>query len=107
MSQHQVRGVTIRVALKAKGRAHLPESLDVVSTVGSSGEIRQVELDLVPALIKSHGHGADEGLDSRGRLVVRRSESTAHVLVIKHLHLESEVLLQLFHKPEPVSFMCR
>lgn len=49
---------------------NLPEGLDIVGTVGSSGEIRQVKLDLVPAFIKSHGHGADKGLDSSGGLVV-------------------------------------
>lgn len=37
-------------------------------TISTTGEVRKVELDLVPALIKSHGHCADEGLDSRGRL---------------------------------------
>ena len=49
---------------------YLPEGFDVVGTVGSSGEIRQVELDLVPAFVKSHRHGADKGLDTRGRLIV-------------------------------------
>ena len=71
----------------------LPERLDIVGTIGSSCEIGQVELNLIPALIESHGHCADEGLDTRGGLVVRGAESTAHVLVIEHLHLESEVLL--------------
>ena len=78
----------------------LPEGLDVVGTVGSPGEIRQVELNLVPALIESHGHGADEGLDTGGGLVVGGTESATHVLVIKNLHLEGEVLLQLFHKEQ-------
>ena len=45
---------------------YLPKGLNVVGTVGSSGEIRQVELNLVPALIKSHWHGADEWLDTGG-----------------------------------------
>ena len=80
----------------ARIQDNLPQSLDVVSTVGSSREIGQVELDLVPALVKSHGHGADEWLDSRRRLVVRSSESAAHVLVIQHLHFEGEVFLQLW-----------
>ena len=79
---------------------NLPEGLDIVGTVGSSGEIRQVELNLIPALIESHGHGANEGLDSSGRLVVGGSESTAHVLVIQHLHLEGEVFLQLNTKTD-------
>ncbi len=74
---------------------YLPEGLDIVSTVGSSSEIRQVELDLIPSLIKSHGHSADKGLDTSGGLVIGGSESTTHVLVIQNLHLESEVFLQL------------
>ena len=77
-------------------KADLPERLDVVSTVGSTGEIRQVELNLIPAFVKSHGHGADERLDTSGRLVVGGSETTTHVLVIQDLHFEGKVLLQLF-----------
>ena len=76
----------------------LPKSLNVVSTVGSSGEIRQVELNLIPALIESHGHGANERLDTSGGLVVGGTESATHVLVIENLHLEGEVLLQLYAK---------
>ena len=74
---------------------HLPEGLNIVGTVSSSGEIRQVELDLIPALIESHGHCADERLDTSGRLIVGSSESTTHVLVIEYLDLEGEVLLQV------------
>lgn len=70
-----------------------PQCLDIVGSVGSASEIRQVELDLVPALIEPHGHGADEGLDSRCALVVRRAESTSNVLVIEYLNFEGEVLL--------------
>ena len=73
----------------------LPKSLNVVGTVGSSGEIRQVELNLVPALIESHGHSADERLDTGGGLVVGGTESSTDVLVIEDLDLEGEVLLQL------------
>jgi len=71
----------------------LPEGLNVVGAVGSSGEVGQVELNLVPALIESHWHRADEGFDARRRLVVGGAESSAHVLVIQNLHLEREVLL--------------
>ena len=46
------------------------QGLYVVSTVSSSGEIGQVELNLIPSLIKSHRHGADEGLDTGGTLIV-------------------------------------
>jgi len=64
------------------------QGLNVVGSISTTGEVRKVELDLVPALIKSHGHCADEGLDSRGRLIVGRTEPTADILVIKNLHFE-------------------
>jgi len=73
----------------------LPQSLDVICSVGTTGEITQVELDLVPALIQSHRHGTDEGLHTGRRLVVRSTETTAHVLVVQYLHFEGEVLFQL------------
>ncbi len=71
------------------------ERFDVVGAVGASSEVGQVELNLIPAVVESHGHGANEGLDSRGTLVVARPEATAHVLVVEDLHLEREVLLQI------------
>ena len=71
------------------------EGFYVVSTIGPSGEIRQVELNLIPALIKSHGHCANEWLDSGSGLIVGGSESTSNALVIEDLHFESEVLLQV------------
>lgn len=77
-------------------KTSLPEGFDVVGSVGSSCEIRQVELNLIPALVQTHGHRANEGLYSGGALVVRSSEPTAHVLVVQHLHFEGEVLLQLY-----------
>ena len=81
----------------------LPQSLDVVRSVRSSREIRQVKLDLVPSLVESHGHGADEGLYTGGTLVVRSSESSAHALVVKDLHFEGEIFLQLFARNTVVS----
>jgi len=69
------------------------EGLDVVCAVGPAGEVRQVELNLIPSLIESHWHRADEWLHSRGTLVVRRAESTSNVLVIEYLDFEGEVLL--------------
>jgi len=71
------------------------EGLYVVRTVGSSGEVRQVELNLIPSLVESHGHRADEGLNSSRGLVVRGSESTTHLLVVENLDFEGEVLLQV------------
>ena len=74
------------------------QGLDVVRAVRAPGEVRQVELDLVPPLVQTHGHRADERLHTGRALVVRRTESAAHVLVVKHLHLECEVLLQLSYR---------
>mmetsp|Transcript_1197 Transcript_1197/g.3493 ORF Transcript_1197/g.3493 Transcript_1197/m.3493 type:complete len:203 (+) Transcript_1197:241-849(+) len=72
-----------------------PQGLDVVRTVGAAGEVRQVELDLVPTLVQTHRHGADEGLHARGTLVVGGPETAAHLLVVEHGDLEREVLLQV------------
>ena len=80
---------------KSAGFDNVPECLDIVCTVGSSREIGQVKLNLVPAFIESHWHGADEWFHTSRTLVVRGSESTTHALVIQYLDLECEVLLQL------------
>ena len=71
------------------------ERLDVVGTVGTTGEVGQVELDLVPALVEAHGHGADEGLHSGGGLVVASTEAAANALIVEDLNLEGEVLLEV------------
>lgn len=72
--------------------------LDVVCTIGSACEIREVKLNLVPAFVESHWHGADERLYSGGALVVGGTEPTADTLVVKHLDFEREVFLQLKDK---------
>jgi hypothetical protein len=69
------------------------EGLDVVGAVRSSREVREVELDLVPALVQPHGHGADERLDARRALVVGRPEPPSHVLVVQDHHLLLELEL--------------
>ncbi len=46
------------------------ESLDIIGAVGTSGEVRQIELDLVPAFIQTHGHCTDEGLHACRGLIV-------------------------------------
>jgi len=78
----------IRVKLHAQG-------LDVVRAVRTSGKIRQVELNLVPTLVQSHRHGANEWLYSGGALVVGCAEASPNFLVIQDLHFECEVLLQV------------
>mmetsp|Transcript_4432 Transcript_4432/g.11627 ORF Transcript_4432/g.11627 Transcript_4432/m.11627 type:complete len:264 (+) Transcript_4432:95-886(+) len=71
------------------------ERLDVVRAVRTTRKVRQVELDLVPALVEAHRHRANERLHARGRLVVGGAEAAADILVVKHLHLEGEVLFQI------------
>lgn len=80
---------------KSTDLRNVPKCLDVVCTIGSSREIGQVKLNLVPAFIKSHRHGTDEWLHTSRTLVVGSSESTTDALVIQYLDLESEVFLQL------------
>ena len=59
--------------------------LNVVSPVGAAGEVGQVELDLIPALVKSHGHGADKWLHPCRALVVTGTETPPHVFIVQHL----------------------
>jgi hypothetical protein len=72
-----------------------PQGLDVVRPVGTTGEVGEVELDLVPALVQTHGHRADEGLHASGTLIVGGPEAPTNVLVVQHHHLEGEVFLQV------------
>ena len=73
------------------------KGLYVIGTVSSPCEIGQVELNLIPALIQSHGHCTNERLYSGGRLIVGGSESSSYALIIKYLYLESEVFLQVLN----------
>ena len=73
------------------------ERLDVVGPVGTSREVAQIKLDLVPPLVQSHRHRADKRLHSSRRLIVARSETSSNSLVIQYLYFESEVLLQLIY----------
>ena len=79
---------TIGVDLNAQG-------LDVVGAIRPTRKVAQIELDLVPTLVQPHGHGADEGLDARRRLVVGGTEPTSDVLIIQNLNLEGEVLVHV------------
>jgi hypothetical protein len=47
-----------------------PQRLDVICAISTPCEIRKVELDLIPAFIQSHRHGADERLDARCGLII-------------------------------------
>ena len=53
---------SIKIALDAADAAirvdlH-PQCLNIVCAVGSTGKVGQVELDLIPPLIQTHGHRA-------------------------------------------------
>lgn len=72
-----------------------PQRLDIVRAIRSAGEVTEVELDLVPPLIQTHRHRTDKRLDARCALVVGRTESSTDVLVVQHLNLEGEVLLEI------------
>lgn len=71
------------------------ECLDVVCTISTASEVGQVELDLVPAFVETHGHRADEGLDASGGLVVGGAEAAAKTLVVEDGDFEGEVLLEV------------
>jgi hypothetical protein len=71
------------------------QCLYIVSAVGASGEVGEVELDLIPAFVETHRHCADEWLDASGRLVVGCAEATSYIFVVEHLHFEGEVFLEL------------
>ena len=71
------------------------QRLNVVRTISSSCEVREVELDLVPSFVESHRHGTNERLYSSSRLIVRSPEASSDVFVVEDLHLESEVLFEL------------
>ena len=73
------------------------QSLYVIGTIGSASEIRQVELNLVPALIKSHRHCANKRLHPCCWLIVRCSEPSSNTLIIEYLNFKREVLLQVFN----------
>ena len=71
------------------------ECFYVVATVGSSCEVREVELYLIPAFVEPHRHGTDEGFDPGGGLVVGCSEASAYVFVIENLNFKGEVFFEL------------
>jgi len=50
---------------RKKRRTARNEDSQIMLTVCAAREIRKVELDLVPSLVKPHGHRANERLYSR------------------------------------------
>jgi len=75
------------------------ERLDVICTICTPCEIRQVELDLVPSFVKSHWHCTYEGLHTRCALVVGGTETPTHFFVIQHGDFKGKVLLQVLQNP--------
>ena len=73
----------------------IPQCFNVICTVCSSSEIRQVKLDLIPTLIQSHRHGTDERFHSSCALIVWSSEPSSHILIVQYLYFESEIFFQL------------
>ena len=71
--------------------------LNVVRSVRTTREIGQVELNLVPIRVQTHGHGTNEGLHTRRRLVVGRTETTADPSIIEDLYFECKVLTKVLN----------
>jgi len=65
-----------------------PQSLRIGRTIRFSGELREIELDVVPTVLEPERHRADIGLDPRFGLKVGSSESPANVLVVEYLDFE-------------------
>jgi len=80
---------TVRMDLNPKG-------FDVIRSISSAGEVREVKLNLVPSLVKSHWHCADERLHTSCSLIVGSPETSPYILIIKNLNFECEILLQIF-----------
>jgi hypothetical protein len=58
------------------------QSFNVIASVGSACEIREIELDLVPSLVQPHGHGTYKWFDASCRLVVACPEASPNILVV-------------------------
>lgn len=85
---------TSRCGLCISSAAHLhSQSLNVICPVRAPCEIWQVELDLIPTIIESHGHRADERLYTRRTLIVTRPEPSSDVLIIQHLKTTSNITI--------------
>lgn len=72
------------------------QHLDVVGAVRAARKVRQVQPDLVPALIRPHVNRADEWLDTLGHLAVGRAQPATHVLDFQNLDLEDDLHFQIF-----------
>lgn len=59
--------------------------LNVIGSIGPLGDVCHVYLNLVPAIIQFHGHGADKWLHSCCCLIVTRPKSPTNIFFIQHL----------------------
>lgn len=68
------------------------QGLHVISAIGPPGEVGQVKLNLVPTLIQSHGHCANERLHAGCALIIAGTEPSLNVFVVKNLGREKKGL---------------
>ena len=96
-------GAMVMVMCTNPSSANLPtvgmdlntKSLDIISSIRTTGEIRKIKLDLIPAFIQTHWHCANERLHSSRRLIVRRTKPPLDALVVENLYLECEILIEI------------
>jgi hypothetical protein len=86
-----------------------PNSLHVVRSVGPASEIGQIELNLVPAFVQTHRHGANKRLHSRCGLIIRGSKPPLYTFIIENLYLKREILVKILndhHKERKLDTQC-
>ena len=71
------------------------QRLDVIRAISAAREVREVELNLIPAFVETHGHRTNERLHACRALIIRRAKSSTYVLVIEDLDFEGKVLSQV------------
>lgn len=86
MSARARKATIKRKRASRRRRARLyAQRLCVIGPVCSPGEVRQVELNLVPAVVQPHRHGADERLHPRCALIVACPKPSPDVFIVQHL----------------------
>lgn len=71
-------------------------------TICPPREVRKVELDLIPALIEPHGHGANEGLHPGGGLHAHNASATEVTIASESM---APLLNIYFNSAAAVGFM--
>lgn len=69
--------------------------MEFIFTLQPATGTRQPVALTIAHLVQPHGHRANKRLDSRRALIVGCAESPANVLVVQHLHLKREILLEI------------